>query len=65
MKQGKYEHIEELIQIVNSTLFTAGVEEVKVKENDIKPPVPFVRNNGEKDNSTTNPSNNTDGSIWF
>lgn len=62
-KQGKFEHIEELIKLVNTKIFTAGVEEVEVEENDIEPLSKTVRNDAEKNNSTTDSSNSS--SVWF
>ena len=63
MKQGRYEHIEELIRLVNSIIFTAGVEEVKVKDNDDEPFSKTMRDNAEKNISTTDSSNSS--SVWF
>ena len=62
-KQGKFEYIEELIKLVNNKIFTAGVEEVEVEENDIEPLSKTVRNDAEKNNSTTDSSNSS--SVWF
>lgn len=58
-RQGKFQYIEELIKLVNTKIFTAGVEEVKVEENDIEPPSEIVRNDAEKNNSATDSSNSS------
>ena len=58
-RQGKFQYIEELVKLVNTKIFTAGVEEVKVEENDIEPPSETVRNDAEKNISTTDSSNSS------
>lgn len=63
MKQGKYEHIEELIRLVNAKIFTVGVEEVRVESNDDEPFSKTLRNDAEKNISTTDSSNSS--SVWF
>jgi hypothetical protein len=62
MKQGKYEHIEELIRLVNAKIFTAGIEEAKVEDNDDEPLSKTLRNYAEENISTTDSSNSA--SIW-
>jgi len=63
MKQGRHEHIEELIKLVNARIFTAGIEEVRVEDNDDEPPSKTLRNDAEKNISTTDSSNSS--SVWF
>ena len=62
-RQGKYRYIEELIKLVNTKIFTAGVEEVKVEDNDNEPSSKTLRNDAKENNSATDSTNSS--SIWF
>ncbi len=63
MKQGRHEHIEELIKLVNTKIFTHGIEEVKVEDNDNEPSSKTLRNDTKENNSATDSTNSS--SVWF